>query len=54
LVVELKVKPRFKHERSGLDISYALRAEAIAQKSFFMNAADNGLQWEPMNLIPYG
>jgi ketol-acid reductoisomerase len=28
---------------SGL-ISYALRADAIAQKSFFMNAADNGFQ----------
>jgi len=28
---------------SGLDISYALRAEAIAQKrASFMNAADNG------------
>jgi ketol-acid reductoisomerase len=27
---------------SGLDISYALRAEAISKKSFFTNAADNG------------
>jgi ketol-acid reductoisomerase len=35
---------------SGLDISYALRAEAISQKRAFVNAADNGFKWELMKI----
>jgi ketol-acid reductoisomerase len=38
--VEHKVEPRIKHERFRLDISYALRADAIAEKNF--NAFDHG------------
>jgi hypothetical protein len=29
-----------------------LRAEAIAKRASFMNAADNGLQWELMKINP--